>query len=247
MGVDGSQRARRGLSGVRQSTWVAGVDRLLAGLVMADEPPARLDTVVPVEHLDAGDADLIGGLAEFVSRMRMHLLEFAQPCGMAQWRTRILDAIADLTDPDVAEQWQVNHIAQELDRLSAGAGTGSTALSAADISAMLRRLLRPSLGRADFGTGSLVMCGLGDIQALGHRVIVLLGIDDEHFPRGSPMITTTSWRAPRFHRDVSMPTPGHASNSSTRFCPPASSSSSSGGELTSSPVSGSPSPWCLPT
>lgn len=181
-GVDGSQRARRGLSGVRQSTWVAGVDRLLAGLVMADEPPARLDTVVPVEHLDAGDANLIGGLAEFVSRMRMHLLEFAQPCGMAQWRTRILDAIADLTDPDVAEQWQVNHIAQELDRLSAGAGTGSTALSAADISAMLRRLLRPSLGRADFGTGSLVMCGLGDIQALGHRVIVLLGIDDEHFP-----------------------------------------------------------------
>lgn len=214
-GIDSNHRRAHGLAGIRQSTWVSGIDRMLAGLVMSDNPSSRLDTVVPIAHLESTDASLIGGLAEFVSRVRMHLGIFATPATMPQWRDRILAVISDLTEVGIDEQWQVNNIAQELDRLDAhswrgteaaatsredqlgasnedeGAGMeipGSPAqnesvlLNASDVSAMVRRLLRRGRGRADFGTGSLVICGLGDMQALPHRVVVLLGVDDAHFP-----------------------------------------------------------------
>lgn len=181
-GIDSRNRAELNLGTVRQGTWVAGIDRLLAGLVMADEPAARLDTVVPVAHIDASDAPLIGGLAEFVSRVRMHLLAFTGPGTMLDWHARLMAAAEDLTSPSMDDQWQMNQLSSGLDGLCAGATADGPEFTADEISAMLTQFLRPSRGRPNFGSGSLIMCGLGDLQAIDHRLVVLLGLDDHHFP-----------------------------------------------------------------
>ena len=180
-GIDAGHRASHGLPGIRQSTWVAGVDRLLAGLVLADAPLTRLNTVVPLDHVDSSDAELIGSLAELVSRVRMHLLRFSEPTDIATWRTRLLGAANDLARPGGDDQWMLNHISSALSGLSPADEAGSP-LSAGDVAVVLRRLVRPRRGRANFGTGSMIVCGLGDVQAIDHRVMAVLGVDDAHFP-----------------------------------------------------------------
>lgn len=192
-GVDAAHRAQLGLAEVRQDTWLTGIDRLLAGLVMADAPLTSLGTVVPLDHVDGSDAELVGALAELVSRVRMHLLRFREPAGIAQWRDRLLAAATDLTRPEGEDQWMLNHLSSALAELSCGEGPGSM-LDAGDIAAVLRRLVRPQRGRADFGAGSMTICGLGEVQGIDHRVVALLGVDDAHFPprvpaRGEDLLT----------------------------------------------------------
>ncbi|RLP12207.1 hypothetical protein D7U36_02815 [Propionibacterium australiense] len=180
-GVDSRHRAAHGLSGVRQGTWITGIDRLLAGLVMADDPLTRLNTVVPVDHLSGSDAELIGSMAELVSRVRMHLLRFDEPADIVTWRTRLLEAATDLAGNGPDDQWMLNHLSSALFELSCAAGAGSL-LDAGDVAAALRHLVRPQRGRADFGAGSMTICGLGDAQGIDHEVVAILGLDDAHFP-----------------------------------------------------------------
>lgn len=180
-GIDAGHRAEHGLPGIRQSTWIAGVDRLLAGLALADSPLARLGTVVPLDHVDGSDAGLVGALAELVSRVRMHLLRFAEPAGIAAWRARLLDAAADLTAPGPDDQWMLNHLSSALTGLD-GAGADGALLDAGDIAAVLRRLVAPRRGRPNYGAGSMIICGLGEMQAIEHRVVAVLGVDDAHVP-----------------------------------------------------------------
>ena len=198
-GVDSRHRAAHGLPTVRQGTWVTGIDRLLAGLIVADDPLTRLNTVVPVDHLNGSDADLIGSMAELVSRVRMHLLRFEEPADVATWRARLLRAAADLAGNSPDDQWMLNHLSSALSDLSC-AGRAGSRLDAGDIAAALRHLVRPQRGRADYGAGSMLICGLGELQAIDHKVVAILGLDDAHFPprsstTGDDLLARTADRA----------------------------------------------------
>ncbi|WP_143052800.1 exodeoxyribonuclease V subunit gamma [Propionibacterium cyclohexanicum] len=178
-GIDAAQRARAGLPTVRQGTWVTGLDRLLAGLVLADSPLARLDTVVPVEHVDASDAPIIGALAELVSRIRMHLLRCATPANVTQWRLRLDEAMADLTEPTAAQQWQVNQVSTRLAELAQACPQNTPLLDRIEFAELLAGPLPERHRPAVFGSGDLVVCEMRELGQLSHRVVCLLGVGDD--------------------------------------------------------------------
>ena len=60
---------------------------------------------------------------------------------------------------------------------------GTDALALADVRALLADRLRGRPTRANFRTGHLTVCTLVPMRAVPHRVVCLLGLDDEVFPR----------------------------------------------------------------
>jgi exodeoxyribonuclease V gamma subunit len=59
----------------------------------------------------------------------------------------------------------------------------STVLTLADVRALLSERLAGHPTRANFRTGDLTVCSLAPMRSVPHRVVVLLGLDDDVFPR----------------------------------------------------------------
>ena len=186
-GEDASRRLRFGLA-VPQGTWDAGLNRLLLGVAMAEEDHRYVGTALPLDDVGSTDVDLAGRLAELVDRLAtvLRALDGARPA--PAWLDDLDRALDLLADAPPAESWQLveaRRVLAEVRSEATDPATGPVELRLADVRALLSRRLRGRPTRAGFRTGALTMCSLEPMRAVPHRVVVLLGMDDGAFPRGS--------------------------------------------------------------
>ncbi len=183
-GLDARHRALFGMATFGQNTWSAGLERLLLGVTMDETGQHFLGTALPLDDVDSADVDLVGRLAELVSR----LVEITDRCRDAQpvagWVALMRDALELLTAVAPADSWQVAHAHAELGRLTETAGQDADALlTLAEMTAVLGEAFRGRPGRSNFRTGSLTLCTMHPMRSVPHRVVCLLGVDDGVFPR----------------------------------------------------------------
>ena len=186
-GFDAAHRRRFQMGEFRQNTWAAGLERLLLGVTMDETDMHFIGTTLPLDDVDAGDVDLVGRLAELVSRVRLLI----QRCNMAQplgaWIELFKDAIELLAAVPATESWQLSHAHRELGDLALATDqAGDVALSLAEVSALLSDAFRGRASRANFRTGTLTVCTMLPMRSVPHRVVCLLGVDDGVFPRRPP-------------------------------------------------------------
>ncbi|WP_199433652.1 exodeoxyribonuclease V subunit gamma [Qaidamihabitans albus] len=180
-GLGERQRAAHGLGQVRQNTFATALDRLLLG-VAADETGLEwLGLALPLDDVDSSDVDLAGRFAEFVDRLASVLARLTgqQPAG--EWTSvlgRALDLLTDVP-PDAA--WQRMQAGREL--ATATEHAGEARLRLADVRSLLARRLDARPTRANFRTGEATVCTLVPMRSVPHRVVALLGLDDDTYPR----------------------------------------------------------------
>ena len=179
-GLDRSHRQEFGLAYDR-GTWRAGVESLAQGAVLADSPLVGVKLTTPAGFLDSQATARAGQLAEFVSRIRKFFHE-CQPATATVWNERLQNLVSDIVEMPRAERWQVAAARAALSRW-AGPATDDTLLGRADVRQVIAELSREQRVRPSFGTGALVVTGLGDLTGIPHRVVALLGLDDHAFPR----------------------------------------------------------------
>lgn len=179
-GLDRGHRAEFGISYDR-GTWIAGVESLALGAALADTPLVQVGMTAPAGHLDSQETARAGQLAEFVSRLRKFFHE-CQPATAAVWNERLQSLISDLTAMPRAQRWQLAAARAALSRW-AGPLPDETVLGRADMRQVIAEMSRQQRMRPSFGTGALVVTGLSDLTGIPHRVVVLLGLDDQSFPR----------------------------------------------------------------
>ncbi|HET6505631.1 MAG TPA: exodeoxyribonuclease V subunit gamma [Baekduia sp.] len=186
-GLDAEHRAPYGLAEVRQGTWDAALDRLLAGVAMDEEGPRLIAGVLPLDDVDSAAIDLAGRFAEYVDRLGATLRDFAGAPRSADAWVEAIGAAADaLTAPAPRDQWQRAELARVLAEVADEAAGSAALLDAADVAALLEPRLAGRPTRANFRTGHLTVCTLRPMRSVPHRVIALLGLDDTIFPRRSP-------------------------------------------------------------
>jgi exodeoxyribonuclease V gamma subunit len=71
----------------------------------------------------------------------------------------------------------------ELDEIAETAADTDIELALADVTALLQDRLAGRPTRASFRTGTLTVCTLVPMRSVPHRVVCLLGMDDDAFPR----------------------------------------------------------------
>lgn len=201
-GVDRTTRDRFDVPVPQQGTWLHGINRLLAGVAFSDQAPASLGNVLPFGLISAGDLDLLGALAEFISRVRKTALDFSHPASMSGWRKRFTTAIELFTEVDQANDWQLDNAIAALDSLGEDE---SILLSLAEYRVAFNQLLSPPPPRPYFLTGSLDVGRIDEFTGLPYRVVCLLGLD-ESFPPSEPFdgdeLTNGIENAPRDQQRV---------------------------------------------
>jgi exodeoxyribonuclease V gamma subunit len=186
-GLDASHREEHGVTGVDSGTWEQGLQRLAVGLAVADDRLRLVHGVTPFDDVEGKEADLAGRLAELVARLRKVRADLAGPHDAAGWRDAIAGAVDLLTDPG-DETWQRGALGELLDDLVAeAAGPDGSAspvrLTLPEVRALLLERLRGRPSRANHRTGDLTVCTLVPMRSVPHRVVCLLGMDDDAFPR----------------------------------------------------------------
>ena len=178
-GIDYAHRSGAGVT-VRAGTWLDGVQRLALGLATANP----VGSSVPAVGVRPQDADIAGGLAELVSRLRRAVMDAATPAPLSIWADRLARTADELfaVGPDQAWMSEDVNATLALWRRDAAA----VDLTAADVIGLLRHDMRTE-GRPTYGNGSLQVRQLGDLQGVGFRVICVIGLDDASFP--APLMT----------------------------------------------------------
>jgi exodeoxyribonuclease V gamma subunit len=194
-GFDAAHRADFGLDAYGDNTWRAGLDRLLAGVALSDDSDMLLGGVLPLDDVGSGDVDLIGRLAEFVTRLETVTDRLVGTHALDHWLQTIEDGVGALTSVRPTDSWQLGQVQREIDGLRSGAGAlrdasslGSSGtmdvdLRLPDVRAMFSDRLAGRPTRANFRTGVLTVSTLVPMRSVPHRVVCLLGLDDGIFPR----------------------------------------------------------------
>ncbi|MFW6598459.1 exodeoxyribonuclease V subunit gamma [Propionibacteriaceae bacterium Y2011] len=189
-GLDAEDRGRFGLADIPQNTVAAGLDRMLLGVAMSEAGHHHLGLVLPLDGVESGTVDLIGRLVEFTDRLDHVLDRFRGPHSLAGWVTVLHEALELLTAPAPGEAWQRGHAwatvngLTDPDALTPELGAPDVQLSLGDVRDLLDDVLAGRPGRANFRTGSLTVSSLAPMRSVPHRVVCLLGMDDQVFPRG---------------------------------------------------------------
>jgi exodeoxyribonuclease V gamma subunit len=185
-GLDAAHRASFRLQQVDQGTWASGLERVLAGVTMTEDDRRLIGGVLPLDDVDSAAIDLAGRFAELVDRLHETLDALAAPKSVAAWTEAIARGADLLTRTTDRDAWQ----RRELDRLLGDVGDESAGatetLALGELRALLHERLQGRPTRANFRTGHLTFCTLVPMRSVPHRVVCLLGLDDDVFPRKAP-------------------------------------------------------------
>ena len=186
-GLDADHRAPYKLDTLPANTWATGLDRLLLGVAMDEDGQRLVGGTLPLDDVASGDIALSGRLAELVDRLGEAVAALGRVQPLEQWVQALAGAADALTATSEREGWQRAQLRRLLDDVTSEATTGdepnATPLGLTEVRSLLAERLRGRPTRANFRTGHLTMCTLVPMRSVPHRVVCLLGLDDEVFPR----------------------------------------------------------------
>lgn len=186
-GLDAGWRAAFQLDPLEANTWRSGLDRLLLGVAMAEDGEPLVGGILPLDEVDSGDIALAGRLAELIDRLDAALGALTGPKRVEEWAAAIAEAADALTATAVHDGWQRQQLQRLLEDLrdesTVGGAPSGAVLENGDVVALLADRLRGRPTRANFRTGHLTVCTLVPMRSVPHKVVCLLGLDDNVFPR----------------------------------------------------------------
>jgi exodeoxyribonuclease V gamma subunit len=180
-GIGQRQRQAFGLADFAQNTLNSAVDRILLGVTADESSEDWLDLALPLDDVDSNDVDLAGRFAEFIDRLAVCLRDLRGPRPAHEWAAVLGRSLDLLTDVPGSQAWVRTEARREL--AGATEHAGDVSLRLADIGVLLAGRLAARPTRANFRTGELTVCTMVPMRSVPHRVVVLLGLDDEVFPR----------------------------------------------------------------
>ena len=163
---------------------------MLVGVTMAEDERS-FHRVLPLDDVDSRAIDLAGRFSELVERLTV-----AARCALAiaatdrlVGRTRRGRRLADsqLRTGTAGSATSCSDCSTTSSpRPTAHPEPRRSQLSPGEIAAHLKARLEGRPTRANFRTGHLTVCTLEPMRSVPHRIVCLLGLDDDAFPRKAP-------------------------------------------------------------
>ena len=184
-GVNEEHRRDVGQPALRENTWRFGLDRLLLGVAMPGQDRTLYGATLPYDDVEGGAAELLGKLAELCETL-FHFRERLRGARTIDaWRDNfgsLLDAMLS-SDDETADQH--NEVKKSLARLAERAQQGG--FSGELVLEAVRPLVIDELTRAPstrgFLSGGITFCEMVPMRAIPFRVVCLLGMNGDAFPR----------------------------------------------------------------
>ncbi|CAN5614493.1 exodeoxyribonuclease V subunit gamma [soil metagenome] len=185
-GEDEAMREALGLGRWREHSFAFGLDRLLLGYATGDD--ADLDGIAPYPEIEGADAECLDRLLSLLARLSA-LTEWMRMPHVAQdWRQRLVReflALLPAQPVDDAEPQARRAVLEALDTFASQA-EGAGALPVEVVAAALQDALAAPSPHQPFLGGGVTFAGMVPLRTVPFRVIALLGMDADAFPRREP-------------------------------------------------------------
>ena len=183
-GIDGESRKELGLPEFSENTWRAGLERMLLGYAL----PGRdelFSGILPYDRIEGGEAEVLGNFLGFMEKLFTSSGELAQARTLEDWSEFLLRLFETFFLPDAETEREARVIRRVLNDLA-----GKQALAGFDEKVeldVIQSYLRGCLEAEGFGfgflTGGLTFCAMLPMRSIPFKVICLLGMSDEAYPR----------------------------------------------------------------
>jgi exodeoxyribonuclease V gamma subunit len=198
LGFDAEQRRELGLPPVPHNTWKAGIDNLLLGTLMLPGD-GLCSGMAPYADAEGDLPSLIGRLADAVRALRGSLALVERPRPLRDWATVLRAVVEDVLPVDAETAVERMTLLEAVDDLASHAdAAGDAPLDARSILHLLDSRLRQSPVPHGFLGGGVTFAELKPMRSVPSRIICLLGMNEEDFPRRDrPLSFDRIARAPR--------------------------------------------------
>ncbi len=175
----GLDAAERGGDEVHSLSWC--LDRWLLGLILPQKPGISLGGAAPFsEGITSSELIAWWGI---LARLRDQIKEMRKPRVCSEW-IKLLKALVDeLCSNTVEWDWERQCFIDVLEDWQEIAGNCQLKLKASVVNDVLSEALCVSSGRFGHRSGKLTISALEPMRAIPHRVIILMGLDTDIFPR----------------------------------------------------------------
>ncbi len=207
-GEDEAARERVGAGRWREYSFDFGIDRLLSGYATGAET-AEIDAgaayIAPYPELEGADADTLDRALTLYRRLRELIAWMRAPHAAADWRARLADMLQILLAPVPQDDSEAQARRLLLDTLDdfANEAEHAGALPATLVHRTLRDTLTQPSSHRPWLSGGVTFAGMVPLRTVPFRVICLLGLDADAYPRREPgddinrIVDAIQGRAPR--------------------------------------------------
>jgi exodeoxyribonuclease V gamma subunit len=188
-GIDGESRALLGLPAFRDNTWNAGLERLLLGYAIPGREENLIQGLLPYDEIEGSEAQVLGNLLEFTEGIFSTVKSFRQPMTLKGWfvcLSGVLDHFFEPEEETEREMQVLRRLVGDLTLVSAPEGGAFEETVGIKV---IRAYLGQALGGAGFGhgfiTGGVTFCAMLQMRSIPFKVICLVGMDHDAYPRES--------------------------------------------------------------
>lgn len=204
-GRDADHRAAVGQPDHDANTWRFGLRRLLLGYAMPTGEQVLYEGILPYDDVEGEAAETLGRFAAFCDRLFALRDPLRESRSLVAWRELLDGLLTDLLHASEDNAWQHQLIRDALDALveaeASGGHEGPVTLEG--VRWLLESHFAASHTDHDFLSGGVTFCAMLPMRSIPFRVIAVLGLGDDAFPRKE--------RAPAFDRIRQRPRPGDRS------------------------------------
>lgn len=184
-GIDADHRVAAGQPAFNENTWRFGLDRLLLGYAMPGCDRELFGDALPYDDVEGSDTELLGKLAELCETLFRFYGILKLPRTLDLWRDDFAGLLEAMIASDDHTADQHNEVRKSLGRIVERARTAG--FSAALPLDAMRALVLEELTRAPtargFLSGGVTFCEMVPMRAIPFRVVCLLGMNGDAFPR----------------------------------------------------------------
>jgi exodeoxyribonuclease V gamma subunit len=187
-GMDAAHREREGQPAFDGNTWRFGLERLLLGRAFGSEAGLYFGRLA-CDGMEGKESSLLGALASFAEALFEASKQCAAPRSVADWQRDLGPLLERMLLPAPELLYQLQALREALALLAERAAQAGF-VAAIDLTTLVGRLeqalgdvLSSRLGARGFLAGGVTFCQLTPMRSIPFRVVCLVGLDDEAFPR----------------------------------------------------------------
>ncbi|RYD52325.1 MAG: exodeoxyribonuclease V subunit gamma [Sphingobacteriales bacterium] len=181
-GFDGSPE-----DDTRFVSWRYGLQRIVYGVCMQGEDACTTlsgEVLEPLDRVEGREAQLAIRFAYFAETLMQYLEERHRSRSIAEWVTYIERLIHDLladTSEDVEEE--IHDILNQLGSFNTAYEYMTEPMSYEVFSRSFLQSLRTIVQEKSYGYGGITFCSMIPMRSIPFRIIAMLGLDQDKFPR----------------------------------------------------------------
>lgn len=184
-GMNATHRMQEVGHAISETTWRAGLDRLLLGYTVDTAGEKLVCGIYPYEHIEGKTAQLLGNFVRFTTVLFRHLEELAAERLPQAWQRSLTQLLDELILVSRDEYWQKHWILEALESLATlSQQAGYTqAVSIQVVRRLLNNRLEQQGAARGFLAGGITMSALIPMRSVPFQVVCIVGMNDDAFPR----------------------------------------------------------------